>query len=269
MPELPEVETVRRGVDGLFVGDTLVDIAVSGARTVRRHPPERLAELRGRPLAGTGRHGKYLLTRWDGGPELVVHLRMSGQLLAAAPGTGLVPHTHAVLRFAAAGELRFVDPRTFGELFLAQPGRPELGHLGPDALAVTPAQLSAALAGRRAPLKCLLVDQRVLAGIGNIYADEICFRAGLRPDRAAGSLRPEEVATVVGATRAVLTESIAARGSSLADQQYRDLFGALGSYQLNHRVYGRVGLPCPSCGQPIERVPIGARRAFMCASCQA
>jgi formamidopyrimidine-DNA glycosylase len=184
-----------------------------------------------------------------------------------------------VLVFDGVGELRFVDPRTFGELFLATPGSgtgpdaglpalAELGHLGPDALVVDAAHLQAALARRRAPLKVVLVDQRALAGLGNIYADEVCFEAGLRPDRAAGSLTPEEVGRLAGSVRTVLEAAIAGRGSSLRDLQYRDLYGKPGRYQLDHKVYGRPGLACPGCGQPVQRVRMGARSAFVCARCQ-
>jgi formamidopyrimidine-DNA glycosylase len=288
MPELPEVETVRRDLAGVYLGHRLEHIAVTGRRTVRRHPPELLEPLEGRTLIATGRHGKYLLLEWDDGQVLVVHLRMSGQLLAAQPGDPLAPHTHAVLTFAGAGELRFVDPRTFGELFLATraatddeaagPSGPniplaggrlaELDHLGPDALDVEVTRLRKVFAGRRAPLKALMVDQRVLAGVGNIYADEICFGARLRPDRPGGSLKPRELKRLAESTRSVLQAAIVARGSSLADEQYRDLEGAPGLFQLEHKVYGRLGQKCDTCGREIDRVHFGAKSAFLCRKCQ-
>jgi formamidopyrimidine-DNA glycosylase len=279
MPELPEVETVRRDLVGRYAGQALVDVAVTGRRTVRRHPPGLLSGLTGQRLTGAGRHGKYLLVEWEDGRVLVVHLRMSGQLLAGDAGADRPVHTHAVLTFRDAGELRFVDPRTFGELFLASPvlgqGRArgallpaELSHLGPDALGADAARLGAALAGRRAPLKRLLVDQRVIAGLGNIYADEVCFDASLRPDRPAASLEPDELERLARSTRSVLEAAIAGRGSSLRDEQYRDLLGNLGRYQLEHKVYGRSGMPCTACGQAVQRVAMGARSAFVCAVCQ-
>jgi formamidopyrimidine-DNA glycosylase len=288
MPELPEVETVRRDLDRTYLGHDLEGIVVTGPRTVRRHPAELLKVLEGRTLTATGRHGKFLLLGWDDGQVLVVHLRMSGQLLAAQPGDPLALHTHAVLTFRAAGELRFVDPRTFGEFFLATPavddggaagpagsgvafaaGRvAELEHFGPDALDAGVARFRAALAGRRAPLKALLVDQRVVAGVGNIYADEICFDARLRPDRPGGSLKPRELAKLTGSTHSVLGSAIAARGSSLADEQYRDLQGAPGLFQLEHKVYGRSGQECVACGRAIERVHFGAKSAYLCRKCQ-
>jgi formamidopyrimidine-DNA glycosylase len=279
MPELPEVETVRRDISGLFVGDTLRRLVVTGRRTVRRHDPSLLARIEGQELVGVARHGKFLCFDWGAANVLVAHLRMSGQLLAATAGDAAVAHTHAVFAFSTGRELRFVDPRTFGELFLASApqgagaGPPrervsELAHLGPDALAAEPAQLRAALAGRRAPLKSLLVDQRVLAGIGNIYADEICFGAGLRPDRPGGALDPAEVGLLARSTQVVLEAAVAARGSTLGDQQYRDVAGEAGRFQLQHRVYGRSGLPCVSCGRRIERVRWGAKSAFWCPGCQ-
>ena len=205
MPELPEVETVRRDLAQVYLGHDLERLEITGRRTVRRHPPGLLRALEGRMLMAVGRHGKYLLLEWDDGQVLVVHLRMSGQLLAAQPGDAVALHTHAVLTFGGAGELRFVDPRTFGEFFLATPVVPngqavgppgakvplaasrlaELDHLGPDALDVDVARFGAVLAGRRAPLKALIVDQRAIAGVGNIYADEILLRCppSARPPR--------------------------------------------------------------------------------------
>lgn len=288
MPELPEVETVRRDVARAYLGHNLERIIVTGRRTVRRHPPELLAVLDGRTLTATGRHGKYLLLEWDDGQVLVVHLRMSGQLLAAQADDSLLPHTHAVMAFDDAGELRFVDPRTFGEFFLATPGPvngqtageaganvplaasrlAELDHLGPDALDVDVARFRVALAGRRAPLKALLVDQRVVAGVGNIYADEIRFDARVRPERPGGSLKRKELERLTESTHSVLQSAIAARGSSLADEQYRDLQGAPGLFQLEHKVYGRQGQKCAICGREIERVHFGAKSAFLCRKCQ-
>lgn len=273
MPELPEVETVRSGLAATYVGKELERLTVSGTRTVRRHPEDLLRRLDGRRLAEVGRHGKFLLLRWDGDEVLVAHLRMSGQLLAALPGDPLQAHTHAVFCFHGAGELRFVDPRTFGELFLLGSDGLGLGHLGPDALglgaAALRAHLARELAGRRAPLKALLVDQRVLAGIGNIYADEIAFSARLRPDRPGGSLKPREVARLAVSVSAVLSAAVAARGSTLADRRYRDVWGEAGRYQLEHKVYGRNGMPCATCAVPVQRLALGARSAYFCPRCQA
>jgi len=282
LPELPEVETVRRGLDHLYAGRTLRALEISGARTVRRHPPEHLQRLAGSVLVGAFRHGKYLLLHWSGGEILVVHLRMSGQLLAAPAGSPRPPHTHAVFSFAGQRELRFVDPRTFGELFLAgvqwtpTPASPsvsrglpaELAHLGPDALRVGPSELAAAIAGRRAPLKALLTDQRLVAGVGNIYADEVCFWAGLRPQRPGGSLRPWDLRRLAASLRSVLEAAILARGSTLGDERYRDIEGAAGTYQFEHKVYGRAGEACTKCGQTVQKIKMGAKSAYFCPKCQ-
>jgi formamidopyrimidine-DNA glycosylase len=275
VPELPEVETLRGDLCSLYVGHKLELAQVFGHRTVRRHPPALLAQLEGDVLGNVGRHGKYLLFEWESGRVLIAHMRMSGQLLAAEPGASLQPHTHAVLLFEAAGELRFVDPRTFGELFLSSgvaglPARSiaEIDHLGPDALQAEPGYLERVLAGRKAPLKSLLVDQRLLAGIGNIYADEICFSARVRPDEPAGALVRTEVRQLAHAVRSVLRAATEKRGSTLADGQYVDLNGEAGSYQAEHRVYGRAGQPCVVCGKEIARLRFGARHAYACLRCQ-
>jgi len=278
VPELPEVETVRRGLQGALVGRRIDDVQVLGKRTVRRQSPAELQiRLIGRSITAAGRRGKFLLLSLDDDAVLVVHLRMSGQLLHVhGPSRPpLAPHTHVVMALGDGTELRFVDPRTFGEWFVStdvdRRGVPlELGHLGRDPLldGLPTAFLAARFSGRRASLKALLTDQRIVAGIGNIYADEICFRAKLRPDRAGGSLTAAELAVLAKASRAVLREALRLRGSSLADSRYRDLEGGLGSYQDRHAVYARAGEPCVRCGGHVVRIKIGARPAYCCEACQ-
>ena len=279
MPELPEVETVRRNLEESVVGARVTGVEVPGRRSVRRQSAEEFsAGLRGARVAGARRHGKYLLVELAGGGLVVVHLRMSGQLRLLPAGAPRAPHTHVVLHLEHAGaarELHFVDPRTFGELFLADPRPPralpaELAGLGLDPLTegVSADRLGELLAGRRTSLKAVLLDQRAVAGIGNLYADEICFRARLRPDRPAARLRAGQVARLAAAIDAVLAEAVEARGSSLRDERYRDLFGDLGGYQRRHAVYARSGEPCPSCGRPIRRARVAGRSAHFCATCQ-
>jgi formamidopyrimidine-DNA glycosylase len=260
----------------------VTSVAITGARTVRRQPAEELIErLRGATLGTAGRIGKFLLVPLDDGAEtLVIHLRMSGQLLLTAPEWPVDKHTHAVLGLSDGRQLRFVDPRTFGELFLAPtpaagargPAAPPavLAHLGPDPLSPrwSAAVLGQGLAGRSGRLKLLLMDQRFVAGIGNIYSDEALFEAGLRFDRPAGSLSVDEVGRLHTAVRATLREAVKHRGSSLRDAQYVDLFGVPGDYQRRHRVYGREGEPCPRCGGPIRRISLGGRSTFLCETCQ-
>ena len=278
MPELPEVETVRRGIADAVMGRRISEVNVIGRRTVRRQSPAELrSRLVGRRMVSAGRRGKFLLVSLDDGAVLVVHLRMTGQLLHV-DGDGrppLAPHTHLTVELDDGSELRFVDPRTFGEWFVSSDidgrGVPaELEHIGRDPLleGLPAAYMSEHLAGRRAPLKALLTDQRIIAGIGSIYADETCFRARLRPDRLGGSLDKAELAALASAARAVLKAAVASRGSSLRDQRYRDLAGGLGTYQGRHAVYDRAGEPCPRCGQPVERLKIGARSAYFCKGCQ-
>ena len=274
---------MRSGLAQEVAGREVTSVAVTGARTVRRQPVEVLVErLRGARLGTAGRIGKFLLMPLDDGSEtLVIHLRMSGQLLLTTPDRPLAKHTHAVLGLSDGRELRFVDPRTFGELFVvaagsparrgAVPGRPAaLAHLGPDPLspAWSAAVLGRRLAGRTGRLKLLLMDQRFVAGIGNIYSDEALFEARLRYDRPGGSLSAEEVGRLHRAVRKTLRDAVSHRGSSLRDAQYVDLFGAPGGYQNRHRVYGREGEPCPRCGGPVRRVSLGGRSTFFCGTCQ-
>ena len=275
MPELPEVETVRSGLAATVVGRTVVAVRVTGPRTVRRQPVRRFAaRLTGRRVTAVGRHGKYLLVGTDRG-TLVIHLRMTGRLaLVDGPQVPCAPHTHAILTLDDGRELRFVDPRTFGELFFCLPGEPLLrqvtGRLGPDALVdeLGPEVLGPLVVRRRTTLKALLLDQRVIAGVGNIYADEICFAAGLRPDRRTESLRPDEVVRLSAALAAVMERAVAAGGSSLGDGSYRDLFDSPGGFQVEHAVYGRAGEPCRVCGTAVAGTRVAGRSAHYCPRCQ-
>ncbi len=277
MPELPEVETIRRDIDQLFVGRRIEAVAATGQRSVRRHPdPAEFEErTRGRRLVSTRRRGKYILLDLDDSDVVVAHLGMSGQLLAVAGDAPTIKHTHVVLRFSGPLNLRFVDPRTFGQMFVSAGSAtderlPELAHLGFDPLdeRVDPKGLARLLAPRRVRLKPLLMDQRFVAGIGNMYADEILFAARLRSDRIASELSTAEVRRLRAAMADTLGAAIQHRGSSLADEQYRDLFGAVGQYQHLHQVYDREGLPCSRCPGTIVRVKYGGRSSFFCPRCQ-
>jgi formamidopyrimidine-DNA glycosylase len=277
VPELPEVETIRRDIDKAFVGKKIENVEVHGSRSVRRHPdPEQFtSRLVGRTVVGTVRRGKYLLLRLDSADVLVAHMGMSGQLLLTEPAQPHQKHTHVVLSFASGGDLRFVDPRTFGEMFVTTPEAleaavPELSHLGFDPLADQMAwtRFAQLLTQRRTKLKPLLMDQRFIAGIGNMYADEILFAAGLRPDRSSEGLGDQEIRRLYRSMVETLSEAVKHRGSSLADEQYRDLFGAVGSFQLQHNVYDREGQACPRCRAKIVRVRSGGRSSFFCEQCQ-
>lgn len=277
MPELAEVETVRRGLAATVVGRRVVSVRVTGARTVRRTSAQAvIGGLTGRTIGEAGRRGKYLLLRLDSDRVLMIHLRMSGQLVLVAPDAPIANHTHVVVALDGCQELRFVDPRTFGEVAVIDPARlgeeaPDLASLGPDAFDdVRDAAAMRAIVRRRdRMLKYLLTDQRAIAGLGNIYSDEVLHRARLAPTRRSGSLDAADVRRLHRALRGVLSEAIDARGSSLGDAQYVDLWGAGGSYQAAHRVYGRAGKRCGRCGTVIERAAWAGRSTFWCPGCQA
>ena len=278
MPELPEVETIRRDLDKEVVGRKIKTVDVGGLRSIRRHKTKKAfsARLEGTKISGIDRRGKYLVFRLDSGEVLVIHLGMSGQLLRAKnPKDATVKHTHVTFTFTQGGQLRFVDPRTFGELFVTTPEElptevPELAHLGFDPIesVMSWTDFGELLHSKHAKLKTLLMDQKFIAGIGNIYSDEILFAAGLRYDRGSDTLSAQEVRRLYRAMGETLQEAIKHRGSSLADQQYRDIFGATGDYQTMHKVYDREGLPCPRCRSPIARVKVASRSHFLCPQCQ-
>jgi formamidopyrimidine-DNA glycosylase len=278
VPELPEVETIRRDLDREVVGKKIKTVEATGLRSIRRHKSKKdfIAKLEGRKITGVQRRGKYLLVKLDGGDVLVIHLGMSGQLLRAkGPKEPTAKHTHVVLTFTQGGQLRYVDPRTFGELFVTaldevEAAVPELAHLGFDPLddVMSWDRFGAILQSKKAKLKPLLMDQKVIAGIGNMYADEILWAAGLRPDRGSETLSSQEIRRLYRAMVETLQDAIKHRGSSLADEQYRDLFGEVGAYQGEHKVYDREGEPCRRCRSPIVRVKAAGRSTFSCPQCQ-
>ena len=279
MPERPEVETIRRDLQGEVVNRKIKSVEVRNGRTVRRHPSAKQfrAQLEGRTITAINRAGKYILLVLDDGATLVVHLGMSGQLHRVKNvKQPKVPHTHAVITFTQGGQLRFVDPRTFGELFVsAAPAEgeralPELSHLGFDPLEdiMSWEKFWVMLSAHKSGLKALLMDQEFVAGIGNMYADEILFAAGLRYDRQSNSLSSQEVRRLYRSMVETLAEAVKRRGSSLADEQYRDLFGEVGDYQDQHQAYDREGQACRRCRSVIVRVKSGGRSTFFCEHCQ-
>ncbi|MGH9171476.1 MAG: bifunctional DNA-formamidopyrimidine glycosylase/DNA-(apurinic or apyrimidinic site) lyase [Acidimicrobiales bacterium] len=277
MPELPEVETVRRGLERRALHRRFTSVAVTGRRTVRRHPSAELSPaLLGRQVEAVRRKGKFLAVLLDGGTCLVIHLRMTGQLLwVDDPTSPRAAHTHVVVGLDDGSELRFVDPRTFGEWYVTDAvdaeGLPsDFARLGPDPIVdgLTAATLAARLGRHKVALKAALTDQTVVAGIGSIYADEICFAARVRPDRRTDTLSRQEIGRLARAAKAILARAIELRGSSLRDEQYRDLMGELGSFQSRHKVYDRAGLPCRRCRASVSKIAFGARVAYCCESCQ-
>ena len=277
MPELPEVETVRRGLDKHLVGRRIVEVEVGRERVVRRTSPEALiAGLTDTVVLSADRRGKYLLLPLDSGDSLMIHLRMSGQVLLADRDTPRPPHTHVVMHLDDGSEAWFVDPRTFGEVVVFDPDRidvelPGVAALGVDPIAdvFTRRQMRQIVRSTSRALKPLLLDQRVIAGIGNIYADEVLHRARLRPDRAADSIDAAATWRLHEAIVDILTAAIEVGGSTLGDAQYVDLMGQSGSYQDDHRVYGRTGERCSTCGRGwIRRTVSGGRSTHFCPWCQ-
>lgn len=277
MPELPEVETVRRGLEQFAVGRRVDRVEVGRERTVRRTSREAVIDgLTGTTIVEANRRGKYLLLPLDSGDEVMIHLRMSGQVLVARGGSERPAHTHVVMHLDDGHELWFVDPRTFGEVVVFDPTNvdlelPDLARLGPDPISegLSVSDLRTRLRSRHRLLKPLLLDQHVIAGIGNIYADEILHQARLRPDRMSNELSTAAERRLHAAIHEILSSAVAAGGSTLADSQYVDLFGEGGSYQDAHAVYGRAGERCRTCGVGwIRHTVSGQRSTHFCPRCQ-
>lgn len=282
MPELPEVETIRRGLATHVVGRRIERVEGGRERTVRRTSREALIDgLSGVCITGANRRGKYLLCSLDSGEWMMIHLRMSGRVLVAQHGATRPPHTHVVLHLAPdttheAQELWFVDPRTFGEVVVFDPVRvasdvPELARLGIDPLVddFSSEVLYELLHPKRGSLKAVLLDQHVVAGIGNIYADEILHLARLRPSRVPARLSRATIDRLYRAIVDVLNSAVELGGSTLTDAQYVDLDGTSGNYQSQHRVYGRAGQSCLSCGEArIAQTVVSGRTTCYCPRCQ-
>lgn len=274
MPELPEVETAVRWLGPRLCGRTLLGARVAWARTLGGQRPAALNRaVAGRAVRGVSRRAKWIRIDLDDpahpAPAVLVHLRMSGRLVIAPAGVPPGPHVRVSLLLAGGGRLDFVDARKFGRLRQVGDADAALADLGPEPLApgFGGPQLGAALGGRRARLKPLLLDQRVVAGLGNIYTDEALFRARLDPRTPAAGLGPSALDALCAAIRAVLTEAIAAQGSSI-DASYRTPAGEPGRFQERLAVYGRGGEPCPLCQTAIRRVLLAQRATHFCPRCQ-
>ncbi|HSJ51125.1 MAG TPA: bifunctional DNA-formamidopyrimidine glycosylase/DNA-(apurinic or apyrimidinic site) lyase [Actinomycetota bacterium] len=278
--ELPEVEVMRRDLEKDVVGRKVAESEVrpsrNAMRVIRRHGKRKefTDRLAGRKFTKSERRGKYVLLSMDNGDVLVVHFGMSGQFIRGNKRVALPPHTHVVITFQQGGDLRFVDPRTFGELFVTAADElgkvKELQHIAIDPLdhVFTWNAFGAALADRASKMKQLLMDQKFVSGLGNIYSDEVLFGAGLRHDRMSDSLSSQEVRRLYRAMQEVLQDAIRFRGTTLDDEAYVDLFGKPGEFQNELKVYGRAGLPCRRCRTPIEAVKISGRNAYFCPQCQ-
>jgi formamidopyrimidine-DNA glycosylase len=278
--ELPEVEVVRRDLEKEVVGRRIRDVDVrpqrNAMRIIRRHARRKeFADLlAGRKITKVDRKGKYLLLFLDQGEVLVVHFGMSGQFLRGTKRQGLPPHTHVVIEFQQGGDLRYIDPRTFGEMFVTSVD--DLGKVGElDHIAIDPLEdtftwqeFSGELSKRAAKLKALLMDQKFVSGLGNIYSDEVLFAAGLRYDRMSDTLSSQEVRRLYRAMREVVQDAIRFRGTTLSDEAYVDVFGKPGEFQGELKVYGRLGMACRRCRTPISSIKLNGRTSYYCPQCQ-
>lgn len=273
MPELPEVETIRRSLEEKIKGKTLVGVEVFLEKMVKGPDSADLdTEIRGRKINSIERRGKYIIIHLTGGMAMVIHLRMTGQLMYCTPEQDKAKHTHVIFHLNDKCELRFADQRQFGKVQLVP--EKELAEIsGLKSLGVEPFSsdytrewFKKELRNKRTKIKPLLLDQTFVAGIGNIYADEALFRAKVNPERVAATLTPREASNLFIAIREVLEEGIENKGTSIKD--YVDGEGHQGSNQNNLRVYGRDGEPCVKCGKPIEKKSIGGRSSHFCPKCQ-
>jgi formamidopyrimidine-DNA glycosylase len=277
MPELPEVETIVRGLRGPLVGREFTGVRVGWENLIARPRPE-LAEgpsaedfkrgLVGQRILDVRRRGKYLVFALSDGQSLIVHLRMTGRLLIVNSGDEFDKHDHLIFELDDGRELRFNNVRKLGRVYLVDDEDEIVGKLGPEPLNddFAPADFAALLSARRGMIKPLLLNQRFMAGIGNIYADEALFAARIHPERKANTLMIEEIERLYHAIRQVLCQGIENRGTTLA--AYRDAEGREGRNQEYLQVSRNTGQPCPRCGTPIERTVVGGRGTYLCPRCQ-
>jgi len=271
MPELPEVETIASELRRSLVGGRVTSVRVLWPRTIAQPEAAILADLLpGRAFVSVSRRGKYLLLGLDSGDTLIVHLRMTGRLEILPGNSPAMSDKHVRAWFELADErsLVFTDQRKFGRIWLVGDVAEVIGKLGPELLdwSFTPDDLAERVRPRRVAMKALLLDQTAVAGLGNIYADESLFLAGIHPLRTGASLTDEEIGRLHDAIRQVLGEAIGARGTTLRD--YRPAYGVEGAYQNRLRVYGQPDQPCPHCGATIQRIRVAQRSTHFCPICQ-
>ena len=267
MPELPEVETIVRGLDKRVAGDTVESVWIGPRHQPLKSPAGAIARtLEGKRIVRVRRAGKHIVFDLEGDTHVaqwIVHLGMTGRMVVCEPSAEIAKHTHLIAKLASGRELRFIDPRMFGKLSVVTSG---FDPGGVEPLEVSAERFVALFRGRKTPIKSALLNQKLLRGVGNIYADESLFRAGIRPRRRASTITREQFGKLHRAVREVLREAIALGGSSISD--YVDSDGEEGFFQLQHRVYAREGEPCLVCGSAIRRVVLGGRSSHYCAKCQ-
>ncbi len=290
MPELPEVETIARGLDKRAAGDTIESVWIGSRKQPLKSPAEVIAStLERKRIVRVQRAGKHIVFDLEGAAralpttkggrggggkprqaaplrqsaQWIVHLGMTGRLVVCDAALEIAKHTHLIAKLASGRELRFIDPRMFGKLSVHAGG---FDPGGVEPLEVSKENFVALFRGRKTPIKSALLNQKLLRGVGNIYADESLFRAGIRPRRRVAAITRKQLGKLHGAVREVLREAIALGGSSISD--YVDADGEEGFFQLQHRVYGREGEPCLVCGTPIRRVVLAGRSSHYCPKCQ-
>jgi len=273
MPELPEVETIARGVHERIAGERISSTWFSGKKEPMKSPVAAMAEaLDGATIARVHRIGKHIVfdlaRKGKTFAQWIVHLGMSGRLLVNDADVPQPPHTHAELNLSSRKLLRFVDPRRFGRLSVVSFNKNEIGFTGPgsEPLTISGKEFATLFQGRNTSIKAALLNQSLLHGVGNIYADESLFRAKIRPPCRAGKLSQNQLATLRKALQNVLNEAIKLGGSSVSD--YVDADGVEGFFQLRHRVYQRTGEPCLACKTPIKRITLAGRSTHFCTKCQ-
>ena len=272
MPELPEVETVANGVNERIRGERIQSVWLSRYKEPFKTPPAEMAEaLTGKRVERVHRVGKHIVFDLGSGEthqaQWIVHLGMTGRLLVSAAAVPVPAHTHAILSLSSGREVRFIDARRFGRLAL-HPISEAKGFHGPghEPLTISADEFRALFRSRRLSIKAALLNQKLLHGVGNIYADEGLFHAGIRPTRMAGRLTRERLARLHAALQSILRKAIEQGGSSVSD--YVDADGVAGFFQLEHRVYMRTGQPCLVCGMPIRRIVLAGRGTHYCPNCQ-
>jgi formamidopyrimidine-DNA glycosylase len=273
VPELPEVETVTRGLAQRVTGDTIESVWLSGLAPLFKSPPTEIAStLEGARIKSVHRQGKHIVfdLEHNGGKrrknraQLILHLGMTGRVQVTSADAEQLRHTHLIATLASGREMRFVDPRRFGRIWVEPDANFEAG--GREPLDVDFQQFASLFHHRNTPIKSALLNQKLLRGVGNIYADESLFRAGIRPRRRASSLTQAELKRLYESVCKVLSEAIAAGGSSISD--YFNVDDEPGLFHMQHRVYGREGAPCLVCKTPIKRVVVAGRGTHFCAKCQ-
>ncbi len=271
MPELPEVETIARGLQKTIVGKKIKNVRVTFPGIIKQESKSFTKNVEKSKIINVRRRGKFMLIDLDNRKTVLAHLGMTGSLLLLRPSAPLNKHDHLILRFdETREELRFNDQRKFGRIkSFHTPGElniPELIKLGPEPLEISPSDFVNHFKRRKGRIKSALLNQQIIAGLGNIYADESLFEARIHPQRKADTLTPQALKRLHQAIQRILEKAIRAGGSSI--ESYCDINGKIGGFQLQHKVYGREGLPCKKCATRIRRIKISQRSSYFCPRCQ-